>query len=77
MTIKNRAKENPVREREFCQIPDELCETHPVGTLSNEDHDVRALVVIFLSYLIIHDSAIGSMIMFVHYIIQFHSFLFD
>ena len=48
MTIKSRAKENPVRERDFYQIPDELCETRPTGFLSKEDHDVRALVVIVL-----------------------------
>ena len=64
-------------EREFCRIPDELCETHPAGTLSKEDHDVRAPVVIVLSYLNIHDSVIGSMIVFFHYIMQFHSFLSD
>ena len=66
-----------MREREFCQIPDELCETHPTGTLSKEDHDIRASVVIILSYLNIHDSVIGSMIAFVHYIMKFHSFLSD
>ena len=64
-------------EREFCQIPDELCETRLAGILSKEDHDVRALVVIVLSYLNINDSTIGSMIVFVHYIMQFHSFLSD
>ena len=64
-------------EREFCQVPDELCETRPAGTLLKEDHDVRAPVVIVLSYINIHDSAIGSMIVFVHYIMQFHSFLSD
>ena len=64
-------------EREFCQIPDELCETHLAGTLSKEYHDVRAPVVIVLSYLNIHESSIGSMIVFVHYIMQFHSFLSD
>ena len=64
-------------EWEFFHIPDELCETRPAGILSKEDHDVRALVVIVLSYLNIHDSSIGSMIAFVHYIMQFHSFLSD
>ena len=48
-----------------------------IATLWKEDHNVRALVVIILSYLNKHDSAIGSMILFVHYIMQFHSFLSD
>ena len=77
MTIKNISKENPVREREFYRIPDELCETRPARTLSKEYHGVRAPVVIVLSYLNIHDSAIGSMIVVVHCIMQFHSFLYD
>ena len=66
-----------MREREFCQIPNKLCETHPTGILLKEDHDVRAPVIIVLSYLNKHDSATGSMIVFVHYIMQFHSFLSD
>ena len=77
MTIKSRAKENPVRERELCQIPNKLCETRPTRISSKEDRDVKALVVIILSYLNINDSIIGSMIVFVHYIMQFHSFLSD
>ena len=62
-------------EREFCRIPDKICETRPTRTLSKEYHDVRAPVLIVLSYLNIHDSAVGSMIVFFHYIIQFHTFL--